>query len=111
MTTYIFGRRWDSPQADDAEMVPTPIGQRCPYCDEPIVDGECGVLLPRFDSEGKAGVAPVHMECDLRSFLSHLLKTCACHGDGVEYPSVRAEALATLDAENARRAAHGLGPM
>lgn len=123
--SLFFGERWDAPMVDDATQVPTPVGQLCLDCQEPILDGERGVVTPvitlpdsdligRYPSQEVPGagygvvIAPQHLECHLRSSMSHIYGQCHCF---VAHPSVRAEALATLDAINAQRAGQGLGPL
>jgi hypothetical protein len=53
-------------------------------------------------------VRPVHLECDLRSTLSHLMRQCHCF---VQHATLRDEARATLAALNEHRRAQGLGPL
>jgi hypothetical protein len=61
-STVIFGRRWDAPRADTAVLVVTPIGQECLHCGEPIIDGECGLVMPWIASDGAATMGAAHIE-------------------------------------------------
>lgn len=75
-----FGRRWDAPAFDDAIEIPTPVGQLCLWCGEPIEAGDNGSTMG-----SPTGVQPVHLECFLRSLLGdvpHLEGRCLCSGGG-----------------------------
>lgn len=90
MATRFFGEKWDAPMADPpAEQVPTPVGQKCLWCDEPIVEGDRGILTGVVQMRNGVTVGntePVHMECQLRQVvggLAHLQQRClCCSGDG-----------------------------
>lgn len=111
-----FGERWDAPQVDPpAVQVPTPVGETCLHCGEPIGGGvgDRGLLRLAIRADG-AGIEPVHMECDLRMTLGgldHLAGRCLCTGRGHEADgeagTAREEALAVLDWWNRRRASQG----
>lgn len=114
-----FGDRWDAPQVDPpAEQVPTPVGQVCLHCTEPIEAGDRGLLRLAIRTGG-ASIEPTHMECDLRMTLGgmdHLAGRCSCTGRGHEhggttYATARAEALAVLGWWNQRRADQGSPPL
>jgi hypothetical protein len=107
MVTQFFGQRWDAPRVDGAAQVDTPAGEPCLHCDEPIADGDRGLLMP-VRSTDRVEIRPVHLECDLRSTLSHWMRQCRCF---VPDRGLRDEARATLEAVNAQRARHGFGPM
>lgn len=91
-----FGDPWPdarnpAPVCEQPAMrVPTPVGARCPLCDEEIVEGDRGeLMLYMFDSDG-IGVRPVHVECQLRAVLggpAHLRGTCTCCG-GTDDPDL-----------------------
>jgi hypothetical protein len=118
----IFGVRWDSPDAQLAVKVDTPVGELCLDCFEPIEPADRGLMWPVFDhishftdldsgvqrSTMETRLRPVHLECSLRTSLSHIYQQCRCH---VQHASLRAEALATLAAINADRASEGNGPL
>lgn len=65
----------------------TPVGERCLYCDELVLEGECGYLVPYVD-DGPPRRAAYHVECILRSTLgsvAHLERRCTCYDPaGVE---------------------------
>ena len=115
-----FGERWDAPRVDNAIEVATPVGQKCLYCTEPVEDGDRGLMTPYVrdvDGEASSGIAPVHMECDLRMAIgnvAHLQGRCRCHTTepaGEPPKSFRDEARETLAWVNAERARRGLAPM
>lgn len=111
MTTLFFGARWDAPMVDTAVQVPTPVGQACYVCGDPIADGDRGLVRGRIrtDGDGKpAGSAmPVHAECDMLGVIGHLYGVCGCSGHG----STRAAGLLLLERLNAERARQGRGPL
>jgi hypothetical protein len=110
VTTYFFGARWDAPVVDDAQQVTAPVGERCIACNEPIADGDRGLIracVRMVDGEPVGSAEPVHMECDLRGVVGHQVGVCPCHGYGFD----RAAGLLTLERVNAQRAERGLGPM
>lgn len=119
--TAFFGERWDAPRVDDATQVPTPVGDPCLYCTEPIEADDRGVLMPYVDrvEDGVVvgGVAPVHMECDLRMGIGtaeHLRGDCACSKPDVVHEDTktfRQEARETLAAVNVDRVLRGRGPL
>lgn len=61
--TY-FGQPWPSGICDDGVQVPTPTGEDCALCDEPIAFDHQGSFIGTMH-----GLAPVHKECSLRSVL------------------------------------------
>jgi hypothetical protein len=111
-----FGVPWDAPLLDDARQVPTPVGAVCLECVDPIEDGDRGLLMalmvaaPGESINGSRGwnAGPVHLECHLRSTMSHVVRQCRCF---VPDRSLRDEARATLVAVNEWRAEIQLGPL
>jgi hypothetical protein len=109
-----FGVPWDAPLLDDARQVPTPVGELCLDCDELIEDGDRGLLMAADVTDpsvpwGYAWVTrAVHLECHLRSTMSHVVQQCRCFVPG---RSLRDEARATLVAVNEWRAETQLGPL
>lgn len=118
-----FGQKWDSPYLDDEPghvviHAPTPVGEKCCWCNEVIRHDERGlyrlvVLVVR--GEDHASQEPIHVECDLRSGVgspAHLRGQCSCRGvDEEPFPgTLREEALETLEIINQRRAAQGAEP-
>ncbi len=119
MTTAYFGDRWDAPQVDDATPVETPVGQNCLFCAEPVVAGDRGLIrayVDVVDGEVVDGVAPVHMECDLRQALGnvyHYSGQCRHVGECQHHitGSWRQEGHALLAFVNEQRAGHGMGSL
>jgi hypothetical protein len=82
-----FGKPGGAPYERDCPHVPTPVGQACAWCDEPIAADDDGVLIPHVSAE-KTVPRPMHYECQLRSILggvNHLRGRCTCCG-GSEPP-------------------------
>lgn len=82
----VFGPPWDAPIYDEAvedgAVAETPIGQPCNWCQEPIVEGDSGIMLTAWDVSGKAKRVPLHKECELRSVLGslgHMMRKCSCY--------------------------------
>lgn len=76
---YYFGRWWDAPAFDDAIERPTPVGETCPLCTEPIEPTDSGTWQPMTSAIGQ----PVHIECWLRQGLgspAHVERRCSCTG-------------------------------
>jgi hypothetical protein len=78
----------------DEVQIPTPVGERCTLCGEPIDAGDTGTinLLDQV----------IHYECQLRSVIGsvgHLRRACSCYGGTEEDPpgmTYREAALATV---------------
>lgn len=79
-----FGEPWDFPAVDHAVQVPTPIGQHCGLCGEPIQAGDRGWMRGAMSSsdDGRmvAAVIPHHAECELLTIAGHLWGVCDCYG-------------------------------
>lgn len=79
-----FGERWDAPVVDDAIQVPTPVGEHCLHCVEPIEDGDCGFVQAMADLGPDGEMVErrcfTHAECDLRGVLGHQVGVCHCTG-------------------------------
>jgi len=116
-----FGELWDMPFLDDKlallRQAPTPLGQLCLYCTEPIADGDRGLLQPVIGAGGSAQIQPVHAECNLRSVVGspqHLRQQCNCFRPGLpetDGRSWREQARETVTVINAERAKAGHGPL
>lgn len=85
---------------NDEDRVEAPVGEECMECEEPIADGESGVLVMVGIWVEDVGMvesypAPVHKECMLRmtvGSLAHLNQECTCYGgNGGEYNLTRRE--------------------
>lgn len=83
---HYFGSPWDAPFIAPARQVPTPVGESCLGCEEPIVEGDRGVLMPLAhvgdDGQPAHRMAAEHRECFLLGVLGHLAGQCYCH-DGL----------------------------
>jgi hypothetical protein len=114
MPTLYFGQHWDVPRLEGATQVPTPVGEPCLWCDEPIEEGDRGIqmlqanepLLALLQDFPSTAFRPIHRECDLRQFLggiAHLSHKCECYGhDSDKFEeelglSKRQEAIAVWD--------------
>lgn len=78
-----FGPRWDAPILNGALQVPTPVGQPCCGCGEPVCDGDRGLLrmVVRMQGDRPVGaVEPIHAECELRAVMGHHVGVCSCTG-------------------------------
>lgn len=63
-----FGAWWDAPMTDDLEQVPTPVGEPCIHCGEPVVEGDQGTFM--VDAQDPPyRLVPVHRECGLRAVM------------------------------------------
>lgn len=76
----LFGDWTGAPIADEVPEIPTPVGEVCVHCVEPIAEGEAGLRYVN---------GPVaHYECQLRGVIggvNHILGRCTCCG-GKEDP-------------------------
>lgn len=104
--TMFFGRRWDAQLVETDTQYPTPVGESCFDCHEPILADECGLLFPPV--EDGAPTLALHMECNLGMVLAHNFRQCSCY---TQHATSRDRARAVLAAVNAERARQGLGPM
>lgn len=75
---------------------PTPFGEDCVLCTEPIEPGQSGRAVPHLGDDGKATIRHAHKECVLREVIGppeHLDGRCTCRDPGRPARSYRAEAL------------------
>jgi hypothetical protein len=99
-----FGPPWPSAAArapvcvDDADRIPTPVGEKCLYCREPIGPDDRGVNMPYVHLADAStstrdfvtSVAYAHIECSFRQVMggpAHLRGTCHCCG-GTDDPDL-----------------------
>ena len=72
-----FGNSWGSALNDDCPQARTPVGWPCTHCDEPIAEGDQGIIYSN---------APVaQLDCFIRGTIgsvAHQLKTCSCFFPG-----------------------------
>jgi hypothetical protein len=81
-----FGGPWG---ALECEEVPTPVGAECLHCEEPIAEGDQGVLMPYHLESGKSQLVAEHRECFLRGVfgsVAHQRRECFCFGGQGEDP-------------------------
>lgn len=70
------------------EVVPTPVGEPCLYCQEPILAPDIGFIVPHLDETGPRDAAQ-HRECMLRHLfgsVGHQMKKCSCYSGTEEDP-------------------------
>lgn len=66
----VFGPPWDAPAYDNGTKAPTPVGEFCLDCDEPILGGQRGVILPYLRDGGRTTtMEPHHLSCFLWSII------------------------------------------
>lgn len=68
--------------------VATPVGRKCGWCEEAIVEGDKGLIMDAMLEEG-ATTLPYHKECFARSIfgsVGHQEKKCHCFGGNTEDP-------------------------
>lgn len=74
-----FGVHWGTPELDSAIEVPTPEGQACAGCQEPIEAHDDGyVLNALLGADAELTSLPFHRGCHLASTLSHMAGVCHC---------------------------------
>ncbi len=79
MNTW-FGKRPWGKLCHAMPHVPTPVGENCLHCEEPIKEGDEGEIMPP---------RPVHRECLLRMVIGsvgHQQGRCSCYGGNEEDP-------------------------
>jgi hypothetical protein len=60
-----FGTSWQAPINEYAAHVPTPVGEACARCEEPIAADDRGVMIWHV-GVAQAGYRPRHVECWVR---------------------------------------------
>jgi hypothetical protein len=91
-----FGKDWGAPICAQTDHVDTPVGDKCAWCEEVIVEGDQGTLIPHgwVATEGepaydKVNYSAWHIDCFMRSVVGsvgHQKGTCHCHGGTEEDP-------------------------
>lgn len=74
-----FGKAYGAPYEGEAPHVPTPTGEPCAWCDEPIAATDDGMLIPHLGE----GLRVWHYACNMRSIVggvNHLRGVCTCYG-------------------------------
>jgi len=73
---------------DDAEMVPTPVGQRCFHCQELFTDNDFGRFIPHISEALTKIDQPYHEECQARMIIGgfyHITRQCSCFGGPADH--------------------------
>lgn len=114
MTFTYFGEKWDAPNWDDGIAIQVPVGRMCLLCEEPIDEGDSGVMSGHlrlakpgetptgFMANGDPYVSsaePNHLECLLRSIFgsaAHLEGRCWEAGHDEDGVSRREDARAVM---------------
>lgn len=60
-----FGHSWGAPICDQAEHLPTPIGERCLDCEEVFKGGDQGLTFPGVH-DGAVELRSMHIGCFLK---------------------------------------------
>jgi hypothetical protein len=58
-----FGKDWGARICRKTPHQPTPVGEPCPGCDDPIAEGEHGVLIPYRTLDGSRLQLQFHLKC------------------------------------------------
>lgn len=61
-----FGEPWGAPVNEECGRADVPVGQWCEKCEEPIAEGERGVLVPEQKFGGSIE-RPWHLACFVES--------------------------------------------
>lgn len=96
MTDAYFGAHWGAPAIESAAQVPTPVGEACVFCPEPIGDGDQGVMMLDASSGARR---PVHRECLIRNVLGTVEcyeGTCTCRTNPPDPAAYRTEGRRTI---------------
>lgn len=75
----LFGDWGSGPRAQDPEVqyMPTPIGEECFECEEPIAFGDCGEFMLYHGTDSVRSV-PIHRECMMLKVIGHQFGVCSC---------------------------------
>jgi hypothetical protein len=78
-----FGSDWGAPACTVEAFVPTPVGARCLWCEEPITADDRGFMQHLVGADGGARPAPIHLECQVRQIsggVNHIRRRCSSSG-------------------------------
>ena len=87
-----FGEPWDVPALDGAAQTPTPVGETCRLCGEPVQPGDRGWIrcgADTVDGQTVTVEVPHHRECEALGVVGHHFGVCDCAG----FDTSRASAL------------------
>lgn len=83
-----FGDSWGAPCCDPNDHAPTPVGQACMHCREPIKLGDQGLIhaVGHFNEERPLTwtMEPTHVDCYLRTIQQHGPECPHCRGAGAQ---------------------------
>lgn len=82
--TIYFGPAWSDHMLHRAQRVPTPLGDRCFLCEEPVIENDRGLIkgVARMGRDGDpyGDITPIHIECDVYPIIGHAVGVCHCTG-------------------------------
>lgn len=101
MSIRWFGKMYDAPMYFSTAETSTPVGIPCVHCDEVIVEGDDGVVLPgggispvcdpfhdgRVFNEDGVPMCAFHRSCFLRGTIgsvAHVQRRCSCYVPGAD---------------------------
>lgn len=58
-----FGISWGAPVNDDRTHTATPVGDLCAHCQQPVQEGERGLILPFMGGPDDPPELPYHLRC------------------------------------------------
>lgn len=58
-----FGPSWGAPVCDPDGHLPTPVGQSCTDCHQPIKVNDQGLVIPCIYAPGQVRLTAVHIDC------------------------------------------------
>ena len=64
-----FGKSWGAPVNEDTPHVPTPTGQPCLDCGDPIEEGDQGFMIPFYRGSGEVTNEAHHRLCFARQVI------------------------------------------
>lgn len=82
-----FGDAWPSGVCEGGRQVPTPVGEPCSSCDDPITEGDQGSFIGNGVWPDRPALVPRHRECALRDALGGIghhedhQRWCVIEGD------------------------------
>lgn len=79
-----FGKSWGAPCCEDEEHIPTPVGESCARCREPILASDSGISSPLVEGVDWTGVKwrliHYHVGCFLKGIQPHGPECPHCRG-------------------------------
>ena len=63
-----FGESWGAPVCEESQHLPTPVGDLCTECAQPITEDDQGLLIP-FAGMTPAVLCSYHLTCFLSTIL------------------------------------------